>query len=129
MTAPSHLQRLGIPLYCHAEHHEGLLEYSRAFAALKEKGLVREYEIDVPLPLGAGLRCLPFHLRHDGGLTCGFRFESSVGSSGSIAALAYAADLGSWCPDLAGRLADVDLLALEFNHDVDLSAPADALPS
>src|SRR5207249_4770887 len=32
-------------------------------------------------------------------------------------ALGYAADLGCWNDELAQALADVDLLALEFNHD------------
>src|SRR5260370_1255733 len=32
--------------------------------------------------------------------------------------LAAPLDLGCWQPDLARALADVDILALEFNHDV-----------
>ncbi|MGE5192713.1 MAG: hypothetical protein ACM3U2_09435, partial [Deltaproteobacteria bacterium] len=35
-------------------------------------------------------------------------------------AVGYAADLGSWEPSLPRDLADVDVLALEFNHDVEL---------
>jgi phosphoribosyl 1,2-cyclic phosphodiesterase len=33
-------------------------------------------------------------------------------------AIAYVADLGCWNAELAAALMDVDLLALEFNHDV-----------
>jgi hypothetical protein len=42
----------------------------------------------------------------------------------------YAADLGSWDDSLANAFTDVDLLALEFNHDVHMekhSGRADAL--
>jgi phosphoribosyl 1,2-cyclic phosphodiesterase len=116
----AHLHRLRIPLYCHAEHHESLLTISPAYAALAKEGLAARYEIDVPLDLWGGLSCLPFRLCHDGGLTCGFRVERKACSFGLHFALAYAADLGSWSVDLARRLADVDLLALEFNHDVEL---------
>jgi phosphoribosyl 1,2-cyclic phosphodiesterase len=34
--------------------------------------------------------------------------------------LGYLADLGTWTTDLVAAVADVDLLALEFNHDVQL---------
>ena len=47
-------------------------------------------------------------------MTCGFRFE------GTGWAIAYAADLGCWTPELARQFADVDLLALEFNHDIQM---------
>jgi phosphoribosyl 1,2-cyclic phosphodiesterase len=113
-----HLSRLRIPLYCHADHHGSLSTYSSTFAALRTEGLVRPYEANQDLPLAPGLCCRPLRLRHDGGVTCGFRFEGSADFFGQPCALAYAADLGSWGLDLARALGDVDLLALEFNHDV-----------
>ena len=58
--------------------------------------------------------CRPFRVRHDGGATFGFRFESPQ------SAFAYAADLGCWDRGLLERLIDVELLALEFNHDPEL---------
>src|SRR5271166_5546589 len=42
----AHLQRLRIPLYCHAEHHGTLQEASPMFAGLCADGLVRHYEIN-----------------------------------------------------------------------------------
>jgi hypothetical protein len=39
---------------------------------------------------------------------------------GEPSTLAYATDLGTWSPELAQALADADVLALEFNHDVAL---------
>jgi hypothetical protein len=66
------------------------------------------------------LGCRPLPVRHDGGATFGFWFEGPKDFFGQPARLAYLADLGSWTPQLAQALADVDLLALEFNHDVQL---------
>ena|SRR5438105_5505370 len=107
-----------ITLYCHTEHARSLRQWSGAFAALADAGQVSPYEIGMPFLLGAGCRCEPVALSHDGGVTCGFRIEGAHDLLGDCWALAYAADLGCWDGALAGRLADVDLLALEFNHDV-----------
>jgi phosphoribosyl 1,2-cyclic phosphodiesterase len=114
----AYLLRLRIPLYCHADHHASLLAYSPAFASLRAENLVHGYEPGKELALGPGLRCRPIRLRHDGGLTCGFRFERHGDFFGQSSALGYLADLGCWGADLISALGDVDLLALEFNHDV-----------
>lgn len=116
----AHLARQRIPLYCHAGHHGCLRAYGPAFARLAEAGLVRGYEAGEGLALAPGLVCRPFPVRHDGGATFGFRFEAGQGLFDRPCALAYAADLGSWDEGLATELADVELLALEFNHDVAL---------
>ncbi|MBV9124976.1 MAG: MBL fold metallo-hydrolase [Planctomycetes bacterium] len=116
----AHLRRRRIPLYCHAQHHPTLLAYSMAFPQLLKDQLVHGYEPGGELTLGASLRCRPLPVRHDGGATFGFRFEGSADLFGQPWALAYVADLGSWTPELAQAMADVDLLALEFNHDVEL---------
>jgi phosphoribosyl 1,2-cyclic phosphodiesterase len=115
-----HLLRRGIPLYCHAEHHESLLGYGRGFAKLRDAKLVHNYEDGEELGIAPGLRCRPFAVPHDGGATFGFRFETSHDLFSGCSALAYAADFGSWTFDIAEHMADVDLLALEFNHDVDM---------
>ena len=60
---------------------------------------------------------LPLSVSHDCGATCGFRIEGPEGLFGPSWAIGYVADLGTWDQDLANALADVDLLALEFNHD------------
>ncbi len=113
-----HLRRHRIPLHCHPEHHGGLGTYSPAFAALHADGLVHAYECGQPIPLGGVLTCRPFPVRHDNSVTCGFRIESTADLFGQPCALGYAADLGCWGPEEARVLADVDVLALEFNHDV-----------
>lgn len=111
------LLRRRIPLYCHADHRAPLRDASPAFAELLSERLVRFYEADCELRLDERLRCRPLPLAHDGGPTFGFRFEGESDFFGERGALAYAADLGSWTADLTRALADVDLLALEFNHD------------
>ena len=112
----THLAKRRLPIYCHADHVEALDRDSRAFAALSSAGLIRHYELGKCLKLHTDCRCQPIELEHDGATTCGFRFEGA----GDPWAIGYAADLGCWTPALAQQFADVDLLALEFNHDVAL---------
>jgi phosphoribosyl 1,2-cyclic phosphodiesterase len=112
-----HLARLGIPLCCHASHAECFVGQSDGFATLHSAGLVRFYEACRPIQLGPGLVAVPLPVSHDAGETFGFRFEGGHGLFGPGWALGYAADLGCWDNELARSLADVDLLALEFNHD------------
>jgi phosphoribosyl 1,2-cyclic phosphodiesterase len=108
----AHFAKLRLPIYCHAEHATAFNQESRAFTALSAAGLIRHYEHGERLQLHTDCQCVPIPVQHDGTMTCGFRFE------GNGWAVGYAADLGCWTPELARQLADVDLLALEFNHDV-----------
>jgi hypothetical protein len=113
-----HLGKRGVIVHCHSEHAARLNEWSPAFATLARAGLVSCYQADTTILLGPGCRALPVPLRHDGGLTFGFRFEGPPDVFGACWALAYATDLGTWDGPLVGRFTDVDVLALEFNHDV-----------
>ncbi len=110
------LARRRVPIYCHAEHAKALDGGRRAFAALSAAGLIRYYEPGERVMLQPKCQCVPIALDHDDPMTCGFRFEGVL--RGVPWAVGYAADLGSWRPALAEHFADVDLLALEFNHDV-----------
>jgi len=103
-----------IPLFCHGSHRKALQSGAPDFVSLGFAGLLRYFEAGRsfdPLP---SVRCRPLAIPHDGGATFGFRFDGPGWS------VAYAADLGSWDRQLAPAFADVDLLALEFNHDLDL---------
>lgn len=122
-TTLAHLAKLGLPIYCHRDHREHLNPASRAFEALSEAGLFREYEPGARLRLQPGWDCLPIELAHDGPRTCGFRFQ------GCGWALGYLADLGSWTTQLAAEVADVDLLALEFNHNVPMQLASGRHPT
>ena len=113
-TTLSHLAKLRLPIYCHEDHRSFFNQETRAFKKLTADGLFRPFVPGQPLQLGPDLRCLPILLQHDCSMTCGFRFD------GPEWAVGYAADLGSWKPELAQQFADVDLLAIEFNHDVEM---------
>jgi hypothetical protein len=110
------------------EHHGNLQAYGRAFSKLVAAKLVRGYESGLEFELAPGFRCRPLPLRHDSGATFGFRLEVSEGLFGQSHSLGYLTDLGSWTADLADGLADVDLLAMEFNHDVALEIASGRSP-
>ena len=124
----THLYRRGIPLFCHAGHHDMLAEESQAFHDLRSAGLVRNYAEERELRLSRTLHCIPIPVRHDGGVTCGFRFEGEADFFGQRWSLGYATDLGSWEDNLAEALANIDVLALEFNHDVDMEMSSGRTP-
>jgi phosphoribosyl 1,2-cyclic phosphodiesterase len=107
-----------IPLYCHDGHLARLRADCSAFSALERAKLVRKFETGEEFKLPGGLRCLPLAVRHDSGATFGFRFTGVADLFTQEWSLGYAADLGTWDADLASALVDVDVLALEFNHDV-----------
>ncbi len=123
----AYLEKRAIVLYCHPAHQVYLERYSPAFSRLLAAGLVRVYESEEELGLVSGLRCRPIELQHDGGITCGFGFEA-VPASGPPYRLGYATDLGCWEPNLVEAFADADLLALEFNHDVDMEVNSGRSP-
>jgi phosphoribosyl 1,2-cyclic phosphodiesterase len=114
------LHRRGIPLYCHVAHHGVLHRYSPSFPTLAAAGLLRSFNAGEELLLASGLRCRPLPVRHDGGATFGFRLEGVPDLFGRAPAIGYLADLGTWDDELVEQLADVDLLAVEFNHDVSM---------
>src|SRR5262249_23134213 len=106
-TTLTHLLRRRVPLYCHREHHQPLLNGGMTgFRDLRDAGLVHEYVAGEVLALGSGLRCRPLPIAHDGGATFGFRFEGEPDLFGHAAALGYVADLGCWDDELARQLAD-----------------------
>ncbi len=113
-----HLHRYKIPLWCHDGHHTVLRTYSDGFLALHTAGLVHSFEPNADFELSPNLRCRALPVRHDGGATFGFRLESSGDLFGHGGAIGYVADLGCWDEELVAQLTDVDLLAVEFNHDV-----------
>lgn len=109
-----------IALHCHADHQRTLLAASRSFRRLQADQLIHTYDAGRDLTLSAGLCCRPLTLSHDGGATFGFRFDWTGERPDEIRTLGYVADLGCWDQSLARALTDVELLAVEFNHDVGL---------
>ena len=81
--------------------------------------MIRFYD-DHPFLATTGLRVEPIELRHDGGPTFGFRIEASAERREPPVSVGYVADTGCWSEKMAESLIDVDLLGIEFSHDVDL---------
>lgn len=117
-TSLSMIANHGLPVHCHADHAEELAGVSSEYLRIKAAGGIRPYIPGEWFSLGPGLRVLPMPVSHDSGATCGFRIEGPEGLFGPSWAVGYVSDLGTWDKNLAMALADVDLLALEFNHDV-----------
>lgn len=116
-TTLTRLLKFNVPLYCHAEHAEWLAERSEGMIKLIAAGLVRMYQAHESLEFVPDIAGIPLPVQHDSGATFGFRFEGRGSLFDDHWALGYAADLGCWDDALVQALKDVDLLALEFNHD------------
>jgi phosphoribosyl 1,2-cyclic phosphodiesterase len=112
------MARRQVLLYCH-EGHRAELGLMGGFRALGAANLVRGYDAE-PFLTPTGLRVEPLRLWHDSEPTFGFRVEAKAGRTARPVALGYLADTGSWSPTTAEALADVDLLGVEFNHDVEM---------
>lgn len=117
-----------IPLYCHADHIARLEWCSNAFSRLQENGLVRTYARNDAFQPVPGFSCRAIEVRHDSGATFGFRVEPTGRLWDNCWSLGYAADLGTWDDQLADAFCDVDCLALEFNHDVNLQRSSGRAP-
>jgi phosphoribosyl 1,2-cyclic phosphodiesterase len=112
----AHLHRSRIPLYCSPRHHAGLTRYAGAFAGLAAADLVRPFAEDNPLELRPGVTCRPVAVPHDSDPTYAFRIDGPAGLFGPQWSLGYASDLGACRPELVEAFADVNVLAIEFNH-------------
>jgi phosphoribosyl 1,2-cyclic phosphodiesterase len=114
------LSRLGIPFYCHREHRPALSRSGNGFAQLRSANLLRYYREEEPLQFTGGLVCRAVPVKHDSGATFGFRFERRQSLFDAPWAMGYASDLGCWDDSVAEAFANVDVLALEFNHDEEM---------
>ena len=112
------MARRGVVLHCHEAHRQVLAD-DAGFRKLEEARLIRLYD-DGPFLTSTGLRLEPIELRHDGGPTFGFRIEASAGRRQRPVCIGYLADTGTWSETMVESLADVDVLGVEFNHDVAL---------
>lgn len=103
-----------VPVFCHRDHVPAFRLGCPDFRDIERERLFRPFVGERTIAISENWHCRPIRVRHDGGATFGFRFESSH------SAFAYAADLGCWDNGLLERLRNVELLALEFNHDPEL---------
>ncbi len=122
------LRALSIPLYAHARHHESLSRYD-CHELLRRAGLAREYAEGAGVQLGAATRLTPIAVPHDADPTFGFRVDGLDGRTQSRFALGYVSDCGHPSAALLAALAGVNVLAVEFNHDVKLQTDSGRHPS
>ena len=113
------LRSRNIPIYAHADHLDELAFAADCFESLRRAGLARRYASDRVLELSPGLIVRPIQVSHDAEPTFAFRIDHSDGD-GLAWSVGYASDLGCGSPELVEAFAGVDVLALEFNHDVKL---------
>jgi len=113
-----------IKFHCHARHAEQL-SGGRYFNRLREAGLVHVYEEQTAFEIAAALRFQPIAVPHDCPPTFGFKIEARgtvpvtepAAQMERWVKLGYLVDLGDCAEEMVAAMADVDLLALEFNHD------------
>jgi len=106
-----------IPLYGHRDHLDHLDASARAYDSLRRARLVREYAEGHPLEPCPGLVLRPLRVSHDAEPTFAFRIDAND-AQGLAWSIGYASDLGCGSSELIESFAGVDVLALEFNHDV-----------
>jgi phosphoribosyl 1,2-cyclic phosphodiesterase len=112
----AHLRQQAVPLYCCPRHHASLTRYGGSFEPLEAAGLVRAFVADERLDLPGGLTMRPVVVPHDADPTYGFRIDGPAGLFGPQWSIGYASDLGECRPELVAAFADVNVLAIEFNH-------------
>lgn len=112
----SRLSRMDIPFYCHREH-QFRLKRGLGLVQLETAGLLRFYSEEERVEFPAGLSCRAVPVRHDSGAAFGFRLERRETALRPAWAMGFASDLGCWDKAVAEAFANVDVLALEFNHD------------
>ena len=111
-----HLRRMGIAVYCSTEHHGALRRGEGHFDRLLAAGLVRTIEPNRQIELGSDIVCNPVIVPHDAEPTFAFRLDGGRGLFGPQWSVGYASDLGEVRADLVSAFADVNVLAIEFNH-------------
>jgi len=111
------LRSRNIPIHAHPAQIEQLRVQAPSFESLRRAGLTRTYRGDRPVEFAPGLVVRPLRVSHDADPTFAFRIDQ-VDSDGLAWGIGYASDLGCGSPELIEAFAGVDVLALEFNHDV-----------
>jgi phosphoribosyl 1,2-cyclic phosphodiesterase len=114
------LLRRRIPLHCGAGHLPHLRGASDTFRELEKLKLVRTFPARSPVVLEPGLELFPIRVPHDANPTFGFVITRSAGLFGDSYRMIYASDLGSLPQELLDQFSSANLIALEFNHDVEM---------
>jgi phosphoribosyl 1,2-cyclic phosphodiesterase len=107
------LRRLNIPFVAHEKHHATLWTVP-TYDPMHRAGLLRTFTADSPLTLNDVLTLRVCQVSHDADPTFALRVESSSFSVG------WATDLGFVPDELLRFLHGVDVLGMEFNHDLEM---------
>jgi phosphoribosyl 1,2-cyclic phosphodiesterase len=108
-----------IPWYLHKTHARTIYDQIPEFKAFWASGLARFYLPNTPFETEPGWNWFPVNISHDSSETFGFRLDIKNAQVPCVS-IGYLADLGIWNKALVEQFTDLDLLALEFNHDEDL---------
>lgn len=108
-----------IPWYLHKTHARTIYDQIPEFKAFWASGLAHFYLPNTPFETEPGWNWFPVNLSHDSSETFGFRLDIKNAQVPCVS-IGYLADLGIWTKALVEQFTDLDLLALEFNHDEDL---------
>lgn len=119
LSTLEHLRSLRIPLYLHRDHYDFLRRH-REIEPMRRADLLRLYDDGEWFELSTRLAALPILVPHDSEPTFGFRFECSSDDDSASWALGYASDFGAATTALTEAFRNLDVLALEFNHDEEL---------
>lgn len=108
-----------IPLVIHADHAAHLTGCSPLFRALLREGLVQHYAEEATATV-CREKCAVSAIRvsHDAPATFGFRIACRSSGSQGLWEMGFLSDLGVWGREHVEHVRGVDLLAVEFNHDV-----------
>ena len=113
------LRQLNIPIMAHPQHH-AVLACRPEYLPLHRAKLTRDYTTDRDFPLTSSVSCRAITVPHDAEPTFAFRFESRPRGTATVWSLGFASDVGHVTEALLEGFSGVDVLALEFNHDVAL---------
>src|SRR5579872_4138663 len=108
-----------IPLYAHPEHFEQLSSFADKFDILRQAKLTRNYHENHQLVLAPSLTIRAIRVSHDAEPTFAFRIDYRD-PRGVVWSVGYASDLGCGSARLIDAFTGVDILALEYNHDLKL---------
>lgn len=113
------LRSRNIPIYAHAAHLKELATIAPSFEPLAKANLTRTFSAGRRLVVNRGLMVRPIPVSHDAEPTFAFRIDR-YDARGLAWSVGYASDLGCGSHELIEAFAGVDVLALEYNHDVRL---------
>ncbi|MCC7423707.1 MAG: MBL fold metallo-hydrolase [Planctomycetaceae bacterium] len=110
-----------IPLIIHADHAAHLTSWSPSFRSLQREGLVEHYrEGETASLCREKFAVSAIRVSHDAPATFGFRIACGSASTDGPWEMGFLSDLGVWRREHVEHVRGVDLLAVEFNHDVQM---------